>query len=39
LENCDGIEGYEAPYQGDGLKCFYFNNENFMGPAVTRIEP
>jgi len=39
LENCDGLEGYESPYQGDGLRCYYFNNENFMGKAVTKIEP
>jgi hypothetical protein len=30
-ENCEGVLGYEEEPYGDGLKGFYFDNEDFIG--------
>jgi len=30
-ENCEGVLGYEEEPYGDGLKGFYYDNEDFIG--------
>jgi len=38
LTDCTGILGYESEGQGDGLVGFYYDNENFEGPFVKRLD-
>jgi len=33
-ENCEGILGYEEDAMGDGLRGFYYDNEDFIGAPI-----